>query len=554
MRRQLAIALLAGAVISLLAIVTSVTRYDSRRETKTAEPAEPIRGGTLRVLSEPAINLDPSSIDEVYESVILRQIYQGLLSFDSGLRMLPCLATSWTISPDGTLYTFNLRHGVRFHDNSLVTAMDVAFTLERCLAPDLGDGQSLAATYLMPIRGAEAYNKGRATSVEGIRVIDDLKLEIELVRPCPLLLKVLAMDQTGVISRAAYIEGGQNQIQNHPVGTGPFRFVRRRPDRGIVLARSETYWGRPAEIDSLVFQSKSESTEAYEAHALLRGEVHLTTLSTGTAAKARELGLPIYRAPELSVSFLGLRLDLAPFDIPEVRRAVLLAIRRDPIRNVDPEGIVPVFGLLPPGLPGREPVDRLPRPDPAEARRLLAESGHPDGRGLPPITLGTSRGSAAVQKIAEGIQNDLQAIGLTVHVQRFSWRQLDSLTVSGKLQAFMMSWVADLPDPDAFLYPIFHSSGESNLFGYASPEVDSLLALGRMMTPGPERNNVYARLQDVIIRDAPMIPLYHSSSAYAWRAEVHGVEIGPSGFSMINFDRIYLDPPPLALNQKEAKR
>jgi ABC-type transport system substrate-binding protein len=544
MRRYLTIAVACAALFGC--------RTSHRGAASTSDPAGH-RGGTLRVLSEPASVLDPAAIDEVYESVVVRQIYQGLLTFDPGLRILPCLATSWTISPDGTRYTFNLRHGVRFHDGSPLTARDAAFSLERCLTPGRGT-QSLAATFLGPIRGARAYNEGHAASVEGIHVVDDQTLMIELERPCPVLLKVLAMDQTVIINRAAFEAGGEERLERSPIGTGPFRYVRRQVDGGITLARFDGYWGTPSALDTIVFKPLPTGDKGKEAEALANDEGQLSSLPTGTSAKARDLGLSVYRCPELSLTFLGLRLDAPPFDIPQVRRAVLLAIRREPIREIDPEGIIPVFGLLPPGMPGREPVDRMPQTDPAEARRLIAEAGYPEGRGLPTITIAISRGGEAVGRIAQGIQTDLRAVGLDVRLQEYAWRQLDSLTVNGRLQAFMLSWVADLPDPDAFLYPLFDSHGETNLFGYSSPEVDGLLAEGRVLPPGEKRSAIYAKLQDVIIRDAPLIPLYHSSIAYAWRPEVHDVEIGPSGLSMIDFDRIYVSPADLAHDSRRPSR
>lgn len=511
------------------------------------------QGGTLRVLSEPASILDPAAIDEVYESVIVRQIYQGLLTFDPGLRTLPCLAESWTITPDGRRYTFNIRQGVRFHDGSLLTAHDVAFSLQRCLTPRKG-GQSLAATFLMPILGAGAYNEGEAPSVLGIRAFSDETLVIDLVRPCPLLLKVLAMDQTVVISRRAFEKGGKEQLERSPVGTGPFRLARREPDGEIALARFEDYWGTPAALDTIVFKPLPAGDKGKEAEVLARNEGQLSSLATGTSAKARAMGLSVYRCPELSLSFLGMRLDAPPFDNPNVRRAVLLAIRREPIREVDPEGIIPVFGLLPPGMPGREPKNRMPQTDPDEARRLLADAGFPGGRGLPAVSIGISQGGEASKKIVQGICADLRAIGLDVRLQPYEWSELSGRAISGRLQAFVMSWVADLPDPDAYLFPLFSSRGETNLFGYASPEVDSLLARGRVLPPGEERNAVYAKLQDLIIHDAPLVPLYHSSIAYAWRPEVHDVEIGPAGFAMIDFDRIYISSPDMTQSLERPRR
>jgi ABC-type transport system substrate-binding protein len=504
---------------------------------RTAAPPPP-SGGVLRILSEPARSLDPREIDEVYESVVLRQVYEGLLTLDTALRLEPCLATTWTISTDGLRYVFNLRKGIRFHDGSPLTARDAAFSFQRCLAPDV-HGRCLAENYLLHIVGAEDYQSGRASEVRGIRVVDDHTLEIELLHPFSLFLKVLAMDQTVVVS-SAYFDGvGAARAEREPNGTGPFRFSRKADGGDAHLARNADYWGTPALLDSLVFLSSADVDTTSESRAIADGRIDFASLSAGGGPEALALGLSVYRSPELSLSFLGLRTDRPPFYVAAVRRAALLAIHRDVLTAKDPEGKVPVFGLLPPGMPGREPVDRMPRPDPEEARRVLAGAGFPDGKGLAPVSIGFWRGGRASRSLANQIRSDLEAVGFDVEIQVYSWSQLDSLAVAGKLQAFSMSWVADLPDPDAFLFPLFHSKGESNLFGYRSSEADNLLDQARVLQPGPERSRTYLLLQERILQDVPLVPLYHSSIAYAWRPEVQGVEIGPTGLALVPFWRVH---------------
>lgn len=495
-------------------------------------------GGVLRVLAEPAVCLDPRGVDEVYESVVIRQVYQGLLAFDPSLRLSPSLARSWTISPEGTTYRFFIRPGVRFHDGTPLTASDVVFSVERCLDPRF-DGDCLAGSYLLQIRGAREFREGRATSIEGLRAPDESTIVIELLAPMASFLKVMAMDQTTVVPRAASGREGAAGLANRPIGTGPFRFVAREPNGTVALARFEEYWGSPAYLDSLLFVPLEGAIRGHEAEAIAKGEVEFGTLGSGLSAQARTLGLNVFRSPELSLAFIGMRCDRPPFDIPAVRRAALLALHREEIRAVDSEGIVPVFGLLPPGMPGRMPVDRMPRVDREEARKTLAEAGFPGGKGLPPVEIGVTRGGPASRTINAQIRDDLEAIGLDVQLKICTWRELDSLAVAGALQAFVMSWVADIPDPDAFLYPLFHSEGESNLFAYGSAEADELLDLGRHIEDESKRPAIYQRIQDVILRDAPLIPLYHSSIAYAWRPDFDGVEIGPTGLSLVRFDRVF---------------
>lgn len=509
-------------------------------------------GGALRILSERARTLDPRQIDEVYEAVVLRQVYQGLLALDPALRLGPCLASSWTISPDGLSYLFHIRKGIRFHDGSPLTAQDAAFSLERCLAPEM-EGRCLAGSYLLHIDGAEEYLRGSASSVRGIHVVDDSTLEIRLVHPLSIFLKVLAMDQTVVVSRRFFGSAGEARAEREPMGTGPFRFVRFNGRGEASFARNEAYWGTPALLDSLIFVPGDATGPTTEPAAIASGGVDFASLSAGAGPEALSLGLSVYRAPELSVSFLALRADRPPFDIPEVRRAVMLSIDRDAIVAKDPEGMIPVFGLLPPGLPGREPVDRMPRPETAEARRLLAAAGHPDGKGLPPVTISFSKGGSVSRQVAAQLRDDLEEIGLHVKIETIPWAQLDSLAVAGRLQAFVMSWVADLPDPDSFLYPLFHSNGESNIFGYRSARVDSLLEEAHVLQPGPERNRIYLLLQEQVLHDVPMVPLYHSSIAYAWRPDLQGVEIGPTGLALVPFDQVHFGPP-VGMAQGEVPR
>ncbi len=356
------------------------------------------------------------------------------------------------------------------------------------------------------------------------------------------------MEQTAIVGKRVSDSKDPSIVESNPIGSGPFRFGHREGDGRVCLLRFDGYWGPKAYLDSLVFCPTSARARRttpggdaapFEVQALTDGRIEFTELPSGTSAQARSAGFSVYRSPELSVSFIGLRCDRRPFDIPDVRRAALYAIRRSALTAVDPEGMVPAAGILPPGLPGRDPTNWMPKPDPEEASRLLDRAGHPGGRGLAPLVLSVA--ATTNPRLFEPIAADLRAVGFDVQVRQFDWRALDSLASSGDIQAFVMSWVADLPDPDAFLYPLFHSRGQSNLFGYHSTRADSLLEEGRTLSPGPERNQVYARLQEQILQDVPMIPLYHNSLAYAWNTTVRGVEIGPCGISLLPFRSVWID-------------
>ncbi|MDM7916738.1 MAG: ABC transporter substrate-binding protein [Candidatus Eisenbacteria bacterium] len=540
-----------------------------RRQQTIAESPPPLPGGTVRVLSEPIEEFDPIAVDEVYESVVLRQIYEGLVRFDPNLRIHPSLATSWTISPDGLIYTFRIRTDALFHDGRPLRVEDVAFSLRRAIRGNDGD-PGVAGSYLRGILGASPFAQGRSEDLAGLRILDERTLEIELERPLSILLKVLAMDQAAIVRApeamaaadaatpsaealaAASAEAPAATPAAHPaadpgaapaiVGTGPFHLVREEEGGRLVLARNERYWGEPALIDTLVFvPAPSLGVEA--GRAILEGWVDFASVGRDEIHLLQTAGYPVYRFPELSFAFLGLRNDLPPFDIPQVRRAVLLSIDREALRRLNPEAIVPVSGLLPSGISGRDPIDRMPRLDRGEAMRLLEQAGYPGGRGLPKIVLGSSTGGSSI-RTAEAVRGDLQSVGFDVEIRPLRWRALDSLATGGALHGFFMTWVADIPDPDSFLYALFHSTGDGNLFRYRSALVDSLLEAGRELPAGAPRSDLYLRIQEGILRDAPMVPLFQSLEAYSWRPEIQGVDIGPCGFSLVPFSRVHLRQAP----------
>jgi peptide/nickel transport system substrate-binding protein/oligopeptide transport system substrate-binding protein len=510
---------------------------------KKAEPeprsSAPTRGGSLRVLIDAPRTLDPVGILQVHEATILRQIYEGLVTFDPALRIRPSLASSWTISPDGRTYTFRLRKGVQFHDGTALTSGDVAFTLQRCIAPEPGIG-CLAQTHLMHIAGAREYRDHRASRVTGIRTPDAATVEIELEEPLPVFLMVLSMDQTLILPSRGFEQSGRAGLIEHPNGTGPFRFVERGAGDTIVLARQARYWGGAALLDTLQFVPLLEGDSSNHHTSLLAGRADLADISSDRIGEVRKAGLRVYRAPELSLAFLGLRLDRPPLDNPAVRRAMLLAIDREKLQKADPQGRVAATSLLPPGLPGRDPTDHLPPRSLLEAKRVLEEAGCPGGTGLPPIRIGFSAHPRA-QRIVDGIQADLREIGIEVQGVPLGWSVLDSLITSGGLQGFLLSWIADLPDADQFLHSLFHSQGEGNMFGYASAEVDQLLEATRRGVPGPEHIAAVNRLQEQVIADAPIIPLFHGASTYAWQPGVRGLEIGPCGMAILELHRVYWD-------------
>ena len=198
----------------------------------------------------------------------------------------------------------------------------------------------------------------------------------------------------------------------------------------------------------------------------------------------------VIRKPLLSIRLLGFNLEQPPFDQHEVRQAFNFAL--DKVRmnqEIQEDRYEVAQGILPPGMPGYNPEVRGYSYRPDKAKALLAQAGHPDGQGLPPVTLATSVKSDEVRQESRFVQQYLAAISVQVDVKEFDdWPTFRQALEQGSLQMFRYGWFADYPDPDNFLYPLFHSQSQTNYFRYRNPAVDKLLDKARRvtneMTPG----------------------------------------------------------------------
>jgi len=498
----------------------------------------PVHGGTLRIVQEEPQSLDPRASSSVYDSLPINQVFDTLVTIDPSLTVRPGLAETWTISHDGTEYVLKLREGVRFHDGSKLTAGDVLFTIRR----QLGSETSLASSYLMVIDGAEAYAQGRRTDVPGLEAVDGRTVRIRLARPYVSFLEVLAIDNLGVVPESIVQRRGA-AFARSPVGTGPFRFVSWTPGDHLVLEANADYFaGRPyLERFEIRFLGASESDLG--AARLLAGEVDVIEPSSDLLAELASTGVvDLHRHQVLSVSFLGLNNNVPPLDQPWVRRAVAHAIDRDALVAMARETRREAAGILPPGIPGFSPEPKALAYDPAEARRILAEAGHPGGVGIPPIRLENPSRNATAARVLGRIDKDLAAIGLRLDVLPVTWSELGGHLDARSAPAFLLGWVADLTDPDAFLRSLFEADGSGNYFGYASAETERLLDLGTTERNPDIRARIYRELERHILHDAPIVPLYHTVGIIATRNRVRGLNPSPLGLAKIDMEKVWFQP------------
>jgi ABC-type transport system substrate-binding protein len=487
--------------------------------------------------------LDPARADDVYETCVTNQIFDGLLEFDADLHPVPCIAKEWTVSRDGMTYVFVLRDDVRFHNGRRVVAQDFIESFERIVDPKHPD-VGIAEEFLLKIDGVEQFMHGKARSISGITALDDQRLRITLESPYASFLSILAMDQTKVVP-IEEVERWGDEFGSHPVGTGPFRFdgeLRPRADTLVVLTANEDHFrGRP-HVDRVVFHTPPDYNVDRAACGLLNGVLSFSEVPAAVSTKvAQDPRFRTIRRSELSFSFMGLNLEKEPFDDARVRQALAHAIDCERVALVDPSTRIAPMGILPPGIFAYSPERKSLAHDPEAARALLQEAGYPAGQGLPTIVYWQANRGAAGKKADAIIKADLEAVGIPIEFRYITWDEFDRKMMAHEMQAFGLSWVADLPDPDSFLASLFSSRGSYNLFDYTNDTVDSLLAAGSGMRASNDRAAVYRRAESLILQDAAVIPLFHIANTYAVLREIEGLVVTPLGLANVRLELVWID-------------
>ncbi|MCH8051660.1 MAG: peptide ABC transporter substrate-binding protein [Chloroflexi bacterium] len=484
----------------------------------------------LRLFGPDPITLDPACASDAGSAEYIVEIFSGLVSFDLDLNVIPDIAEDWEVSDDGTVYTFNLRSNVLFHDNSRpVTAGDFKFSLERALNPDTQS--TVGEVYLGDLAGSAEFIAGNADEVTGIRVIDPQTLELTITEPSAVFIDKLTYPTAYVVDQrevgdATCFEGGGWTLT--PNGTGPFKMEEWDLGRKIVLTANTRFHLEPApSLDRVTYiLSGGSSFVMYE-----NDEIDITGIGSVNIESVRDpnsdLNADLREGPSLNVFYIGFNTREAPFDDANLRNALSLSIDREFLaREFLLDLVVPAKGILPPGMDGyNESLPDIPF-DPDTARDLLEEAG---GAGvIDGATILTSGQGATPSDILQVVLAMWeQELGITVTIEQEDFglflRDLDD----GRFEMFSLGWIADYPDPQNFLDIKLHSESSNNEAGYSNPAVDALLDEADRETDEATRLELYQRAEELIIEDMPWAPLYHGKANYLVKPYVEGFVIPP---------------------------
>ncbi|HEX5912330.1 MAG TPA: peptide ABC transporter substrate-binding protein, partial [Rubrobacter sp.] len=457
------------------------------------------------------------------------EVFSGLVSFDRDLNVIEDIAESWEVSPDGTVYTFNLRTNVNFHDASRrVTAEDFKFSMERALNPDTQS--TVGEVYLDDIVGSDEYITGNAEEVTGIRVVNPDTLEITIKEPSAVFLEKLTYPTGYVVDQrevgdSTCFEGNWTLSPN---GTGAFRLTEFEIGESITLEPNPDFYLEPApSLQKVTYLlSGGSSFTMYE-----NDEVDITGVGINNIESVLDPSNPLNeeysQAPALDVFYIGFNVEEPPFDNPDVRRALSMAIDKEFLANEFLEGlVVPAPGILPPGMPGyNENLEGIPF-DPEGARELLEETGLADEvEGKSVLTSGV--GAAPSDILQAVIAMWEENLGVTLEVEQEDSGLFFQDIEQGNFEMTSVGWIADYADPQNFLDIKLHGDSPNNDNFYQNEEVDALLDEARGLQDEERRLQLYQEAEQLIVNDAPWIPLYHGKSSILVKPYVEGYEATP---------------------------
>jgi peptide/nickel transport system substrate-binding protein len=503
--------LLLGLIATLVAVAGSPGGF-----------AAPTRGGTLRVaLHEDPPRLDPHQSTAFVDRHVFQNLFDKLVDINQNLEIVPMLATSWQISDGGRTYTFKLRPNVVFHDGTPFNAEAVKFNFERMLDPSFGSPR-----------------RSEVNLVKSVTVVDDLTVTISLEKPYSPFLAVLS-DRAGMmVSPAAAKRLGKNFLLE-PVGTGPYKFVEKRPLERIVLERFDKHWDKDAGlVDRIIFRTLVD--ENTRVANLRSGEVDIIIEPPATEIPKLKTEANIRVLERGGLGWYALHLMVAdrPFDNKALRQALNASIdRRTFTKVIFADTADPANGPFSPShwtysIPQNS---RIPERNLDLARQKLREAGQPNGFSF---TMKIGQGRVA-QQSAQVLQSMASEAGIKINIEIVEFGAMLSQMDAHKYEAVLIGW-SGRPDPDGNIYSHVVTGGGLNDPAYSNPQVDVLLDAARILTDTSQRKRAYGQVMEILNEDLPYLFLYWPKEYKVTTTKVQGFVHIADG--MLRLRTVWLTP------------
>jgi oligopeptide transport system substrate-binding protein len=545
-------------------------------------------GGTFRLNETEYIkNLFPHSIVDVYSYRVASQIYEGLFKFDhTSLKAIPSLAESYTLDDTHTIYTIKLKRGVLFHDDECFSggkgrelkAEDIKYCFTKLCTQDRNN-QGFGVFY-NTLKGAKTYyeaTKGGnqpTGDIEGIKIIDDYTIQLTLERPNSLFLTHLARPQTFIFPKEAYEKYGM-EMRIKAVGTGAFRLAQVDDDIAIILKRNPNYHGKDKFGNQLPFLEainvqfiKDKKTELFEfkkgnldmMYRLPTDYIIEILEETTTDTEGKYSKYELQREPEMQTQLFAFNTQTGIFANVDVRKAFSYAIDREKILDfvLNGEGYAAgLHGLTPPSFPDYE-ISKIPgyKYDPDSARFFLKKAGFAGGKGFPKVTLDFNAEGDRHTNVAVEVQKQLkEVLNVDIDFNMVPIAQVTEKCLNGNFQFIRLSWVADYPSPENFLWmwtskdvPA-QTGGTSypNIPRYVNKKFDELYEKAMNATNEQEALKFFMQAETMAMKDAPVVVLWYDEGYRLLQSKVKNFPNNPMQYR--DFSEVYFEPE----NQATAK-
>jgi peptide/nickel transport system substrate-binding protein len=457
----------------------------------------------------------------------VHQLFNGLVQMDNAMNIKPCIAKSWEISKNGKVYTFHLRNDVYFHDHKLfqngegrkVVARDFVYSIKRIYDPKTASP------------GAWIFNS--LDKKNSPVAINDSTIKFILKRPFPGFLGLLSMKYCSVVPKEI-VEYYGDEFGSHPIGTGPFKFKRWKRGEKLVFRKNQHYFEKDSTGTTLPYLDAVAITFVSDKQSefleFIKGEIDfLSGLSpankdelitrAGKLNPKYEDRIQMITQPYLNTEYLGFLTDTSleevrksPVSNKLVRQAINYGFDRKKMMKYlrNNIGTPANEGFIPKGLPAFAPekIDGYSY-QPDKARELLKKAGYPGGKGLQEVTLTTTDD---YKDICEFIQHQLSDIGIEISIEVSTGATFRDMVANSKLLFFRGSWIADYPDAENYLalfYSKNFSPGGPNYTHYKNKQYDRLYKKALATVDDNKRRELYQAMDQTIINDAPIVPLYY---------------------------------------------
>ena len=487
----------------------------------------------------PAINTTGTSFDAA------RPVYDKLTQFARGSTQVePGLAESWTVSPDGKVFTFKLRKGVKFHSgvNGFkptrdFNADDVLFSFERQWKD--------THPYAKVSGGKYDYfaDMGLKDDMAALEKLDAMTVRITLKKTNVTMIANLAMDFASIHS-AEYADfllkaNKKEQLDQVPVGTGPFSFVAYQKDAVIRYKANKDYWGEKAVVDDLVYAITPDPTARYSK--LKAGECHfvIAPRPADLPEMQKDGTLRVINQPGLNIAYWAFNTQKPPFDKKEVRQAFSMAIdKASIIKDVYLGAGQGAKNLIPPTLWSYNDAVKDYAFDTVKAKDMLAKAGVKTPLEIDLWYMPVQRPyNPNAKRIAEMMQADLAKVGVNAKLVTYEWGEYRKRMQQGEHMTGMLGWTGDNGDPDNFFFLRgceAARAGGQNLSKWCDKQFDSRLEKARSVADVKERTKLYQEMQVIEHDEAPDFKIAHSIVYEVMRAGVTGYKQSPFGSHQFN--------------------